>query len=44
MAVNREGEASTLANALSQPIEGIWCERTAPLSREDEATVGELPA
>jgi len=38
------GEAGTVANALNQPIDGVWCERAAPLGREDEATILELPA
>ena len=42
--VNREGEARTLANALDQPIDGVWCERAAPLGRKDETTVRELLA
>jgi hypothetical protein len=44
VAVNREGEAGTLANTLDQPIDRVWCERAAPLGREDEATIRELPA
>ena len=44
VAVNREGKAGTLANALDQPINGVGRERAAPLGREDEATVGKLPA
>jgi hypothetical protein len=42
--VDQEVEAGTLAYALNQPIDGVCCERAAPLGRKDKATVGELPA
>ena len=42
MAVNREGKAGTLANALDQPIDGVGREWAATLGREYEATVREL--
>jgi hypothetical protein len=41
--MNREGKARTLANALDQPINGVWREWAVPRGREDQATVGELP-
>jgi hypothetical protein len=44
VAVNREGKAGTLANALDQAINGIWCEWAAPLCGKYEATIRELPA
>jgi hypothetical protein len=43
LAVNREDEAGALTNALDQPVDGVGRERAAPLGREDEATVWELP-
>ena len=42
MAVNREGEARTLANALNQLIEGTWCER-APRSVAKTKPLSEKP-
>ena len=44
VAVNRESEAGTLANALYQPIDRVGRERAARLGREDGAAVRELPA
>jgi hypothetical protein len=41
--MNREGKAGTLADALDQPIDSVRRERAAPLGREDEAAVRELP-
>jgi hypothetical protein len=43
VAVNREGEPRTLANALDRPIDSVARERAAPLGRKDAATVRELP-
>jgi hypothetical protein len=37
--VNWEGKAGTLANTLDKPIDGVGCERAAPLGRKDEARV-----
>ena len=42
--MDREIETRALANALDQAIDGVRGERSAPLGRKDEATVGELPA
>jgi hypothetical protein len=42
--MNREGESRTLANALDQLIDSVWCERAAPVGRKNEAAVGELAA
>jgi hypothetical protein len=42
--MNQEGKGGTLANTLNKPIDGVRCERAAPLGCKDEATVGELPA
>ena len=42
--MNQEGKGGTLANTLNKLIDGVRCERAAPLGCKDEATVGELPA
>ena len=38
--VNREGKARTLANARDQRIDGVWCERAAPLGRKTKPLPG----
>ena len=42
--VDREIEASALAKPFDVPVNRVRSERAAPLSREDEAAVRELPA
>jgi hypothetical protein len=43
MSVNREREASALADALDQTVDGIRRERAAAFGGEDEGGVRELP-
>ena len=42
--MDREIEASALAKPFGVPVNRVRSERAAPLSREDEAAVRELPA
>ena len=44
VAVNREGEAGTLANVLDQPIDSVGRERAAPLGRAVVLLASRLPA